>query len=904
MMRWSKNKFFLALAVFAIVSLSSLAFANYTLSTISWTTSQSTPLLEMIKENLEKRLGAYEDYDLLVDTVTDELKQYERAGLPYLFQPEFKTKGESVALHVTANPAKKIRSIQFHGNYPLLSRKILHQMTLQPGSIVTESALRESSDRIRNYFISHGYNDTVVTITQENLAHNDAVERLDVRIKKGPRYKINTITIEGQTHLSRKKVAQVFHEKQYYKERRTKNDVKRLKKILIDRGYLKAQVSLTAVNFNPEQKTVDLIISVRDNKTVDIDFRGYQTVSLKSLKRHAGIDRMLSFDNLSLERSRKQLEDTLKNRGYRQARVTTITENKPDKIKIIYDVKEGVRSQVNSISYKNNHNLSDKRIKKEMIVKESTFLNPHYMQEQALQRDQIRIVDLYKTNGFFDVRLSPAEMTSNKFGDQIDIQFEVDEGEPYRIETITYDAPPFISKRFLLKNSKVKKRRQYVQDDVEKTKGNILNELNRQGYAYASVDALTTVNHDTHRVSITFHIAPGKKVTVRRILFEGLDRTRLSSLKKHVKLIEGHPYSETLLNESMNNLRQMGVFSSIQNFVLGLEHESAQVDIVFAVIERNTVNLDAQVGFDSRNLVTGEVSLTKYNLFGTAKQLNTRIIGGPQYSRGEVTFIAPRIFGASWNLANQLFAQYQDEPNFNATSYGSYVSTYKGFGSHYSLSLKEQVSHTNLDEANSNPDLAGALFDNTLNEIQVTHYFDFRDNYSDPQRGFYAVQKNTLSTDLNQISDNFVTSESSFSHFLGFWRRLVFVNALRFGQINTLNGNPTVPANKLFFLGGADTLRGFEDDAIKSSGGTSQGIYNFEIQFGVSQDLRLASFFDAGFLTNDMNTLKIDDIRESVGVGLRYFTPLGPLRLDLGFPLDRKDSEPTQQLHFSFGYYF
>jgi outer membrane protein insertion porin family len=110
--------------------------------------------------------------------------------------------------------------------------------------------------------------------------------------------------------------------------------------------------------------------------------------------------------------------------------------------------------------------------------------------------------------------------------------------------------------------------------------------------------------------------------------------------------------------------------------------------------------------------------------------------------------------------------------------------------------------------------------------------------------------------------------------------------------------------NKLFFLGGDDTIRGFEQDAVDDSGGTVAILYNAELHFRLFEAFKLAGFFDAGVLTNNFGDITWEGWRESAGVGIRYFTPVGPVRLDLGFILDRRNNEPKQRLHFSFGYFF
>ena len=221
------------------------------------------------------------------------------------------------------------------------------------------------------------------------------------------------------------------------------------------------------------------------------------------------------------------------------------------------------------------------------------------------------------------------------------------------------------------------------------------------------------------------------------------------------------------------------------------------------------------------------------------------------------------------------------------------------------MGLKEQITRTDVITSESNTAILGnSLFDNTFNEFEAFFILDTRDNFSDPKKGFYILAKDELNVDLSDFNNVFNTIELNISHYLGLFKSITINNTIRYGHTFKIASSPRIPVNKLFFSGGSDTVRGFTEDGLAPSGGTASLIYNGEVQFALTESLKVAGFFDVGFLIDNMNALSVSDIRESAGFGLRYLTPVGPLRLDYGMILDRIPGEQRQRMHVSFGYFF
>lgn len=799
-----------------------------------------------------------------------------------------------------------VRGLHVRGKYPILDKNIIKLIPLQPGSVFNEKLALETISAIQEYLTRQGYYDSRVKLRIKKIRKYPDVADIVITIKKRRTYRVGKIHVSGNRVVSAKKIKNKISRFLRFRQIRFKKDLKKIKKMYAKKNYIKARVKVEKLEFNDQTRKVDIYLSVRENKKLKIKIAGKPFFSKGRLKTVTGLGKRRSYDRYAIKNGEYRLERYYRKKGYPQVSVGAEM-IKPDKENVIakYTIVPGTRVELKKIKFRDRKRISNKKLKQRLHSKESGLFARSFFDQNLLSRDRANILALYREQGFFDARVSEPEIITNQYGDQKKVIFYISEGKPYTVAEIRIVPDQAVPVQELLKKIPVKTNKTFEQKKVAEAKDRILDLLQQEGFAYALVRDELIRNETAKTADVIFHIERGIKVFVGAIRISGHLITKTNTIRKNLKIREGDVFHYQKMLDAQLNLRKLGVFNSVQITPEGFENKRDRIDIAVTVIERKSVHVKVQGGYDSRHLVTGEFSFTKLNLFGSARQFNTRLIGGPKFDRAEMTFFSPRVFGASWNLANQYFYQYEDEPNFVSSSYGGFVNTLKNFGPHWTFGFKEQISHTELFEAKSNVAALGdSLFDNTFNELQLFGIFDTRDNYSDPHSGFYILARHELNTDLADVKNNFSTLELNISHHFGFFKRLVLVNTARFGHTFKLTSSPRIPANKLFFLGGADTLRGFSEDGVDPAGGTVVMIYNGELQLKVRDPFKVAGFLDVGFLGNDINAVATNDFREAAGVGLRYFTPIGPLRLDWGFLLDRRAGEPKSRVHFSFGYFF
>jgi outer membrane protein insertion porin family len=824
--------------------------------------------------------------------------------LALILLPAFSARSEIKITETTIKDPPTIRSIYIHNHFPFFEKEIRRLVLLQPGAPFTSDGLNGSETRITTFLEKRGFENSLVTITAKPHAHFNVVD-LSVKITKGKTYNYGKITIDGNVHLSDKSIAGILRHFGRFQAYHLAKNLKQLRQTYAELGFVRATIKVISIIKDDNSRQVDLTLAIKENKHLKVLFIGQPSIAKHKLLNILNFAELRAYDQFALEDGQRALQNFYAKNGYSEAIISGQI-NKPSANHVVftYTIHSGPLIELEELRFNGNKSFGGKKLKKYLLSRESKFLEPHIFDAVLTENDQKYLDAFYKNEGFFDVTISGPQLTKRR-SQNMEATFTIDEGQPYRIGTVALitDKPVYQSK--LLQKADLKTGKNYEAGKVEKARVSILKTLQERGYAYASVTAETHKQMASLKADVSFYITRGSKVHVRHIIIKGNNVTRDRIIRHNISLKEGGLYNDDRLLDSQLNLRKLGTFSTVRMEALGANEKQPLVDIVITVHERKTITVTAQAGYDSQRMASGEFSLIKRNLFGSAKTFSFRGIGGQKFDRAEATFFSPRIFGASWNLANQYFVQYEDEPNYNATRLGLSLSTLKNFGPLWSIAVREQVTRFNVFESESNAaDLGISLFDNTLNEFQTALTLDLRDNYSDPKKGAYFLIKNELNTDLQNPTTNFDTLEVNISHHQAFLKRFTLNTAIRYGQTFRISNASRIPVNKLFFLGGSDSLRGFSEDSIDPSGGTFVLILNSELHFRLFEGIKLASFLDAGTLLDSPSQLDWNAIRESAGIGLRYFTPIGPLRLDVGFPLDRQPGEPKARFHFSFGFFF
>jgi len=224
--------------------------------------------------------------------------------------------------------------------------------------------------------------------------------------------------------------------------------------------------------------------------------------------------------------------------------------------------------------------------------------------------------------------------------------------------------------------------------------------------------------------------------------------------------------------------------------------------------------------------------------------------------------------------------------------------------------FRYELDRNYLIEGNTTAASQESLRDNTISKITASGSYDTRDSFSNPQNGWYTLGQVDIFNEIKGNQANFVGFTWQGEHDISYGR-FTLSTALRLNRIQTIGSNVIVPTNELLFLGGDDTIRGYSEDSLgpvnaagDAVGAKTRWIFNQELRFRLYHPFYLAAFYDMGALADGFDELTWNMTRESYGFGIRYITPVGPLRADYGIKIHRRTGESFGRFHLTFGFVF
>lgn len=720
---------------------------------------------------------------------------------------------------------------------------------------------------------------------------------------------VNKIEIQGLKRIEegavKAKIAQKIGEP--VSQDRISEDIKSIFRM----GYFED----VKVEIEPFEGGVELIYVVKEKPTiVKVDFQGNKEIEDSKLKEKITITPGSIADSVLIQDNAIKLKKFYEEEGYWLANVVPVTKKYSENdISLIYQIDEGPKIRVKKIIVDGNQRISSSKIKKAMETKEwwlfSFITSSGYFKKAQMDADVEKIKNLYFNNGYIKVVVAEPEISVDREKKAMTISIRISEGDQYRVSAVDFAGNKTYDDASIKKLITIRQDSVFSKSELEKDIQSISNLYSDNGYALVSVAPDVVPDEKNRTVGITLNISEGEKYRVGRIEVSGNTKTRDKVIRREIRFDEGDIFSSSKLKRTYERINNLNYFETI-DIVPKPKYEEKVVDLDIRIKERPTGFLSIGGGYSSVDQFIATVDLTQGNLGGRGQYLKVKGELGGKSSLYEVSFRDPWFLDKPIALSAGIYKSTREFIEYNKKAFGFYV----GLGKNLSEFWRGDVSY-NFERAEISDITVGAspiILDQegtkTTSAITSTITRDSRDNYLDPSRG----SRNSLSATFAGLGgdNSFIKGavDSGWYFPLG---PTAFMVRGRFGYAKGLF-DKTLPLYERFYVGGIYTVRGLgfgeagpKDPATGDPiGGTTELIFNAEYIFPIIPDMKLKGvvFFDAGNSYEDFNNFGY--LRYTTGAGIRWISPIGPIRIEWGYNLAKKPGESSGKFEFAFGSFF
>ncbi len=592
------------------------------------------------------------------------------------------------------------------------------------------------------------------------------------------------------------------------------------------------------------------------------------------------------------------------------------TDSRRSRLNIV--IKDAKKLYITQINIEGAKQIDPDELKGEISLSERNFISwitgSGVLKEELLDRDAAAIESYYANRGFVDARVGQPRVDIEDDG--IHITFPVQEGERYKVGQVLFRGDLLEDNKTFMEDIKFDELaedggyfdRSVLRDDI-----NVLTDLYADyGYAFADIDVELEKNEPDKKINVTYVIDKGRKVYIRRVLIEGNEKTRDNVIRRELKLADGEMFNGSKLRRSNVRLNKLDFFEKIDIEPVPTDNP-AEVDMLVKVKDKNTGSIGVGAGYSTSDSVFVGGTVTEQNLFGKGYSVRLGGMVSGVTQRYQLNFTNPHLYDSEWSFGVDLYNLYRDYYDYEKDTIGGAFRFSHPLGEYTVLDLAYQLDRYNIYDTAD--DASSLILDSKgvhwSSSIYIGATRDTTDSSVNPTKGTINELSFQFAGGILGGDDAFIKPSYTSNFFYPlFWDSVFHWRGHAAVILDNTSGN--IPVYERFYLGGIQNIRGYETDKISPRdsrtneriGGTREFYTNFEWIFNISKSYGLqgVTFFDAGDTWEDDDDF---DIYKSIGVGLRWYSPMGLFRIEYGYGLDadRHNMEPSQ-IGFTIGQSF
>jgi len=684
------------------------------------------------------------------------------------------------------------------------------------------------------------------------------------------------------------------------------------------------RLSATAVNLVVELTAKFRVLNVR--------FEGNRDVKERRLLREIKTTANGALDERQVKEDSEKLYEYYQKTGYNQAQVSyTIDRNRSTGFgTVTFKIREGEKVRISSVNFVGNDNVKTRRLRKEMETKKwhyfSWLTGSGRFKDDKFEEDLDKLRDYYREQGFLDVAIAEDKITFDyPKPDQLVLTIRVDEGRQYRLGEVSFTGNKLYPESLLRLVLRMKPGAVFVPSKLDKEVESMEDFYGRDGYLDTRVRLIRKPNVATGAIDVEYRIEESEKFLVESVKIEGNTKTKSIVILREMVLAPGDVFDTVRMKISKLRLENTRFFDEV-NMTPESTNIPGRRNLKVAVKEARTGNLTFGAGFSSleRAVIFAELTQSNFDLFnrrsffqGDGQKFRLRMQLGSQSSEVILAFEEPWLFERELSTGFQL---YRTSSDYNSAFYeeirlGGQVYMRKRIWPRQLLDATLSYSYEIVDISNIDPNaspiirsLAGKT---AISKLGLSLLRDTRDKIINTTSGnrmefITEVAGGPLAGDVDYY--RLETRGAQFFPVFEFQEQVLALIG-RAGVIDTFGDSREVPFFDRYFLGGPQTLRGFEfrevgpkDSFGEPLGGRSYAFFSAEYSMDIVKPIRFAIFYDAGFVNTSAYDFAPSAYNDNFGIGLRLFVAGAPLSLDYGIPLTKdRFNDKGGQFNFNFG---